>query len=167
MERIRSARDAPFGPFSATAQRVERTNGASIIDNYASAGERRRLYTCVERRTGAHASADRYLGFFSSFHGSGGDCAVARRTSMHADESVGGYGGRTRSRRRRRTRRMPRGLFADDPWPRLSVARARQFHSIAPRFLRSRADYCPPNDLSIARRELTGYCRRVKRAKNW
>lgn len=34
---------------------------------------------------------------------------VARRTSMHADEYQG-FG------------RMPRGLFADDFWPRLSVA---------------------------------------------
>lgn len=85
-------------------------------------------YTC------SHLPHDRYLGFFSP-----SEVAIVvapMRTSIHAD-AYQGFG------------RMPRGLFADDFWPRLSVRRAsQQFHSRALCFLRIRRD-CPRNDFSI------------------
>lgn len=67
------------------------------------------IHMCVY--IGARICRDRYLGFFSP-----SEVAIvvaAVRTSIHADVYQG-FG------------RMPRGLFADDFWPRLSVCRASQ-----------------------------------------
>lgn len=79
---------------------------------------------------------------------------VARRTSMHADEYQG-FG------------RMPRGLFADDFWPRLSVAGLSAVLARLVSFdLAAIVREMISRWVSIApsyRYLLTGYCRRV----NW
>lgn len=99
-----------------------------------SSKETARIYMYIYAYRCSHLPHDRYLGFFSP-----SEVAIVvapMRTSIHAD-AYQGFG------------RMPRGLFADDFWPRLSVRRAsQQFHSRAPCFLRFRRD-CSRNDFSI------------------